>query len=341
MRPIDINNINIPDYFSAVKKRIKDKNFNDCFSIREAKGGDSGFVYSLSCSVGKNIKKEKIFIKQTREYTKTPIDIKLDPKRIYWEQKFLKLFEEILGVGVVPHVYLYDKANNLIIMSDIVGSGSLLIYDLEKNYLHEKLGKKFGNLFAKLHSYGIKNNTKIKIKSTHQKFLKEALIYYNTAGALKVISKNVIDNIIKDSKDNLPDVLIWGDAKPKNIIIEKNNIRFFDLESVIKWDPAYDIGCLLSHWVLKIIENKKNVGRCESFIKEFLDEYMAYMKKEKVKGKIIRDIIKRADRYLGIMMLHRTDGMDQYIFSDNLKNDIRKKAVEIVKGKNFLVNFIR
>lgn len=328
---MEINEENLKQYFQKIipniNLQIKD------FTIDElTPGGDSGFVYPIKCEL-KNNEKVILYIKQTRDYAKTAIDIKVDPQRIYWEYQALIYFEKVLGIGVVPHVYYFDEKQNVLVMSDIVQGGSLLIDELANDNILPNLGKHFGELFGKLHF--IKNDFKLEINKEHQDWLKGALIEYNLAGAKKILPKETINRIISES-DNATHTIIWGDAKPKNIVIKNSSIKFFDLETVINWDVAYDTGTLLSHWFLKISEGKTELtNQAVIFINNFWKSYIEIANQNKISN--ISGLKERTINYIATAMLHRTDGLDLYNFSEELKDKIRQDARNLLRNEYSLI----
>lgn len=334
MKTVEIDQDNLKEYFVSILPKLRNLEVRSFIVEPMTGSGDSGFVFPLSCTLvsGEQI---KLFIKQTRSYAKTAIDIALDPKRVKWEYENLKLFEQILGVGKVPHVYFYDSDNNIIVMSDVIGKGKLLVDDLSHNIIHTELAEAFADLFCRLHQS--EHDFDSSSDNSHREWIRNAIAQYNTAGAMKILPDNVVKEIL-DRSNNAEMTIIWGDAKPKNIIVDEDSIRFFDLETVIKWDPAYDIGCFLSHWVIKAIEaedksDSMTLSSSVKFINAFIVKYLKGASSHYNDPHKIKKLSERIIDYIGVMMLHRTDGTDQYDLEGSLRNSIRKHSSRLCLGE--------
>ncbi len=89
----------------------------------------------------------------------------------------------------------------------------------------------------------------------------------------------------------------------KNIFVTENNkIKIVDFENVVRFDPAFDLGYLLSNWILEL--SKDNKTQIEKFLVGFEKEY-----KKNFSTKESGEILIRTSKYIGAMMLHRLVGV--------------------------------
>jgi len=107
-------------------------------------------------------------------------------------------------------------------------------------------------------------------------------------------------------------------------------VRLVDFENLVRFDPSFDIGYALAHWVLDISE--ENRDKMVEFFKDFEREYEGKWSPSLQKD--ADEVLKRASRYLGAMMLHRLAGvkstmrMEEYLAREIPLIEIAKRFVQ-------------
>ena len=270
-----------------------------------------------------------IYLRQTRDHVKTKPERKLDPTRIRFEAKILKLLNSIQS-GVVPELLYLDEENNVAFLSDIKRSGKLLVNELIKGNPHIETGEYFGKVIANFH----KATTGIDHKSVHgDQDKNESAIKFHLGMRLEPALKMFpveTKELLHDSQI-AKKCLVLGDLASKNIFVDKDKIRFLDLERAFVGDPAFDVAFLFCHYLIEI--TPEALSKSIEFIRIFLISYFknlgtTYTKTEK---QILEN---RIIRFLGVTILYRLFGFYLVVNLERNKEDWKKIAEKLLKSKN-------
>lgn len=325
---IILNIKNIEKYFKSIKPYtdfIKYSNYSTKYE-EITENTNVNFIFKIRIS---SDEKEKIlFLKQARNYTKKSGQ-KFNPERIFYEFKALIKFEKILGKDIVPHVYFFDHDNYVMIMSDIKDGGELLDDIFNQGDLCIRVALRYGSTVGKLHSATYDLEETIRDVQAEREVKKFMLEIFKTAGARKFDEK-AVNELLHDSSEVKTSIL-GVDFTSKNIFVIGNDIRFFDFEGVFRGDPAFDIGHALSDYFLRA-ENSPNLWNDVLIV--INDFIKGYRRSFDIVNDDWKNLEKRAVKYLGMFMLHRSDGISKFRFlSESAKKKIRKHAVYFLRGK--------
>jgi len=116
--------------------------------------------------------------------------------------------------------------------------------------------------------------------------------------------------------------LVHGDWSPKNLLVDGRKLMAIDFEVIHYGDPAFDVGFLLNHLLLKSFHRRQWSGAYRQAAASFLAELDG-----------LPDwLIPAALRHLGCLLLARMDGKSpaEYIRDDSRKAEIRTFAGALI-----------
>ena len=282
------------------------------------------------------VKLKKVFyLRQSRDHIKAAPDQKADPKRISYEVNILNLLNNIVK-DIVPEVIYLDKKNNIAFLTDIKRGAPLLVNELLEGRPHPQTGKYFGEIIAKIHgqTFG-KSNRRIRGSDKENKKARDFHMGMRLKPAKKILSKDV-QSLLEDS-NKAPKCLVLGDLASKNIFIDKDKVRFLDLERSFVGDPAFDLGFLFCHYLIEIKPQKREQSL--EFINQFMKSYcnimMQYLSRTE-----IQQLSNRAIRFLGVTILYRLFGFYMVVNIKRRKKYWIKTAKNLLQGKSSFSNLL-
>ncbi|MEI7579182.1 MAG: aminoglycoside phosphotransferase family protein [bacterium] len=273
-------------------------------------------------------KKRTIYLRQTRDHVKTRPDRKLNPSRIQFETKILKLLNSIQA-EVVPEVLFLDTDNNVAFLSDIKKSGKLLVNELIKGDPHTETADNFGKIIGIFHreTMGIGHDLIHGNASKNDAAIKFHL-GMRLEPALTMFFKET-RRLLKES-EKTKKCLVLGDLASKNIFVDKEKVRFLDLERAFIGDPAFDVALLFCHYLIEV--TPENLSKSIAFVKRFMRSYLenlaerySQIEKTRLENRIIR--------FLGVTILYRLFGFYLVINLERNKVYWLKIAENLLKSK--------
>jgi 5-methylthioribose kinase len=287
---------------------------------------NSSFVFRVEL-LDKNNISEFVYVKWSPPFAKAFPDLAIDSGRVIVEGKFLQAANKREGlVKYLPKALWLDEENKVLIMSDVLKDGEFLHDILDKYLIYPWIGTEFGNFFNNLHNTKF---TDYSVPKEHQDWwVNIGFKDYMTKGGQVILGKTEVLDLVEES-DSVSRTILWADPMPKNIVIDGQAVRIMDFETVINWDVAYDLGCFIAHFALRFTLKQELEKDFNQFLMNFFKAY----------GTLEPDLAKRVIKYISVFMVHRTDGIDQYTFSNEEKDRIRKEAKELFnfKGKLYLL----
>jgi len=101
--------------------------------------------------------------------------------------------------------------------------------------------------------------------------------------------------------------LVHGDFSPKNLLVHEGGVMLVDFEVGHFGDPAFDLGFLLSHLLLKAIHAGRDAARYFALADAFRTEYEKELRRS-VEATSRRALYARGVLNLGACLLARVDG---------------------------------
>ena len=334
-----LNKTNVEDYLKRnVFSHLK---FVKSGQIQDVKIANAGLVSHVLRVV---VDETPFYIKQSipgqQKYLKifkTPADFNYlfnDQRQIY-ELKALKIFEKAVGRGIAPHIYFYDKKNQILILSEVCFPKAKLLEDIISQEVNLKASIKLAKIAAEL-----VNNTYDQIKPLRPydgdqkiKFIKlkyQCLeVYQKLSSDVAVSVKKAQEKLIQESME-INNVLVHGDYHPRNILIDEEDVGTFDLEEAHLGDPAFDIGILLGSYLLRAVYYPKIRAQAFRAMKAMIQEFYNSLKVPEEKQALDR----RIKQHAGGLMLCRIDGLPsrwtKWVKDERKKEKIRTVAADFI-----------
>lgn len=281
------------------------------------------FVFSVLL---RSLRYKKVYIKQAFGFVK----IKPDFPAPIGRQRFEKLSIDYLQQywkGRIPEVVHYDADNNILIITDVGEGAKLLVDEVKNGRLHFEIGPDLGLMMAELHAPTFDKDTyPVRGKKANKEHI-DFIFDFRLGGSRKTLPEET-EKLFQDSL-KAKKSLIYADWATKNVFVSESKVRLVDFENLVRFDPAFDIGYALAHWVLDV--SKENRSEMVEFFKDFEQSYTE--KWESSYEKDLEGILARATRYLGAMMLHRLAGvkstmrMEEYLAKEVPLLEIAKQLL--------------
>jgi len=252
--PVNVNKQ--PENQKIVNTILSDFDCNNV-PVEMVSCGDVHYVYRVEISPQNNF-----YIKIRREHFKSNPNISIDPKEIEIEKKSIDILNECMP-GVGPDILKYYPEFSTLCLEDVVGKNGtatdLLVNSNSNDY--RELGKFVGNLHDSF------KNRKDLIRDNFEEIFYKNSLYYR----LGFLNIPEVDNLVIDLY-KLPKQLIHGDLTPWNIVWDKknHNFRLYDLETMHRGNPIFDLAFLEAHIILENFLNQKNP---KELMKNFRDAY--------------------------------------------------------------------
>lgn len=275
----------------------------DIVKIDMLGGGVSADIWRL------DLAHETVVVKRARRSLKVEADWQADPKRIQSEidwHNFVRSFlpesvPEIIAVAPEHHAF----------------SMGLLEYPLWKaELLKGKVKPRFAEQVAqhlvRIHSM---STTRSEIR---QQFAHDDLFYALRVEPyfLTTADKHVaIGDTLRELGHNLlvtKLALMQGDISPKNILIGTASPVFLDAETACYGDPAFDMAFCLTHLMLKVLLQPKQLPILMASVRTMFSTYLAGVDWEDT-----GHLGERITRLLQAIMLARVDGKSPVEYLDS------------------------
>lgn len=295
---IKLQENNIIDYLKSLKlfKRVK---WEKVKVSEVTEYTNVNFVFSVLLNSSRY---KRIYIKQAFDYVKIAPDFPAPIERQEFEKLSIDYLQKFWK-GRIPQVIHYDKKNNILIITGVGQGAELFAEEIKQGKLHFDVGSDLGLMMVELHvptydkkQYPVRDS---KANKEHIDFIFD----FRLRGSKETLPKET-DKLFQKSQ-KVKTSIIYGDWASKNVFVVGNKIRLVDFENLVRFDPSFDIGYALAHWVLEIAEeNRSDMAR---FFKDFESSYKSRWNSSLKKD--VEAILKRASKYIGAMMLHRVAGV--------------------------------
>lgn len=311
---------------------------DDSVSFEILKGGVSCKVLRVTTS------KIDIVIKQAREKLMVTEDWFSDVGRILIERDCLEIYNKIVP-QVVPELIFSDDENFLYAMSAAPARAVMWKTELMNGCLNTSIAEKLGDALANIHCTSLSDKA-IQEKFKDTKFFEELRL-----DPYLVTSRNRNPEVAEELTEVLAflreerTVLVHGDFSPKNILVWDDKMMLLDFEVAHIGNPAFDLGFMLTHFLLKAVVYPERRDDFLGLINSFLDAYFAVDS-----GASNEKLFKQTVSALGGIVLARVDGKSpvEYIKDDSTKKQVRGIAYRLLKEaqvdrsefNNFLKNIL-
>lgn len=213
-----------------------------------------------------------------------------------------------------------------------------------KRMLTEKIidpehARKAGALLGKIHGHSFGGPTAAKLFDSTANFVQLRVSPYFHSIAAKHLA---VSEIILEEADRLTqtrECLIHGDYSPKNILISSDRFILVDCEVAFYGDPAFDLGFLLSHLLLKALLHAPETTGLHVLTGAFM---AGYQKERALNFRAFTGLEHRVARLLPMFLLARVDGKSPVEYLDKEKQDFTRAFAldHIIKEDLGLKNLI-
>ena len=221
---LEVNNIK--DYLKSLNV-IKDVDWENIKVTEITEHTNVNYVFAV---VLNSSRYKKIYIKQAFGYVKIAPDFPAPIEK----QKFEKLSIDYLQKfwkDRIPEVIHYDKANDILIITDVGEKASLLAEEIKKGRLHFNVGSDLGLMMGELHyptydktDYPVRNK---KANKEHVDFI----FGFRLRGSKETLPKET-EGLFKESQ-KVKTSMIYGDWASKNVFVAGNKRKARVMISVI------------------------------------------------------------------------------------------------------------
>jgi 5-methylthioribose kinase len=225
---------------------------SDNCTIRKTKDGLIHEVYKIT-SNGKIL-----FLKIRLDHFYSNKSITINPKDILFESKALTIVDKKLN-GMVPKII--DRGSNYLLLKGLSGRGIYRI--LREQSLSEKQCVKIATDLSHFHKkMALYKRTIRPIKKEEEQY--NSYLYWRFG----IWNNPRLNGLVDDLKSNHPKQIIYGDLNPHNMVLGKNGLCFFDLETVHRGNRIFDVGFFLGHLAFSYLNKIQEFYRLLSIFKE-------------------------------------------------------------------------
>ncbi len=257
-------------------------------------------------------------------------DVGKDPgaiERLHTEASCMWFLNHVLGLGVVPAVWLEDKQNHVFVMEAAPRNSLSWKKLLKGGEVDPKIGVRVGEALAQIHRKTRGSRYAASALASNKVF-----IHLNVEPHHRSITKRHPDvaPAVESEIDRLlgtKAALVHGDYGPANIMVKDDQIMILDFEAAHYGDPAYDPAFCLSHILLRLLVSKE---KREKYVELALSFWDAYRRSADFEG--MPELTKHVVVELGCLLLARIDGdlPVDYINDEAPKNAVREISKSII-----------
>jgi 5-methylthioribose kinase len=156
--------------------------------------------------------------------------------------------------------------------------------------------------------------------------------YYRRVADVHPELSREIERLIASHDDNRL-CLVHGDYSPKNLLVHEAGLTLVDFEVGHYGDPAFDLGFLLTHLVLKAVHLADEFERYLALTATF---WQAYRRELTTAAPLAEraQLESRAVRNFAGCALARVDGKSpvEYLVDESRRADVRRIAANLLRG---------
>lgn len=267
-------------------------------------------------------------VKRALKKLKVKADWYADVSRNRYEAAFLRYVGAFMPQSV-PH--LLGEGDGYFVMEFLNGFSDWKHLLLEKNFNPDH-ARHAGILLGQIHHHSFADPIAARQFDGTANFRELRISPYLDYTAER--HPDVSDTILEEAErlTRCRECLIHGDFSPKNILIAPNRMVLVDSEVAYYGDPAFDIGFLLCHLLLKGLyhapEKTGPMVLAETF-------WTGYQNQRTPNGFSYAGLAHRVSRLLPMLLLARVDGKSQVEYLDEERRAfVRTFALKHIKEKH-------
>ncbi|MCH7729229.1 MAG: phosphotransferase, partial [Planctomycetes bacterium] len=244
--------------------------------VRVLAGGVSNIVLYVSRDTGGDF-----VLKQAREQLRVPDPWFCSVERIWREVAVMRLCGEILAdvahadLQIQPPDVLFEDRENFVFAMSAAPAHQVWKQQLLTGVYQQKIAQACGRMLGRLHNATWHDDAAAK-EFADQQFFVDLRVdpYYRHIASVHEDLRPAIDRLA-DSVQHERHCLVHGDFSPKNLLVWQSGVMLIDFEVGHYGDPAFDLGFLLAHLVLKAFHAAPDFEPMLSLIDAFWESYLA------------------------------------------------------------------
>ncbi len=217
---------------------------------------------------------EAFVIKQSRSQLRTrdPWFSRLD--RIWREIDVMRLLQPLLPGGVIPQVLFEDRSDYVFAMEAAPADHQVWKQLLLDGQANRDIASTLGTYLAAIHRETAQRPELIPQFGDTQVFVELRVDpFYRRIAQIWPTAAPHIERLIAEMFAT-PVCLVHADYSPKNVLIACERIVLVDFETGHYGDPAFDLGFLLSHLLLKSVRHARRYAEYTALTDVFWHAYL-------------------------------------------------------------------
>jgi 5-methylthioribose kinase len=216
-------------------------------------------------------------LKQARERLRTRAHWVSRLDRIWTEHAALQCLAPLLAPGSVPEVLFADRENSLFAMTcapdDSVVWKELLLQGTAEPQVARAAGTLLGTIHAATFDHPSLSNGPLADTVVFDQLRLDP--FYRTIARVHPDVAAPVEDLIAPPPDLPGRCFVHADFSPKNILVHTHGLTLVDFETAHAGDPAYDLGFILCHLLLKAARATSAAAPAPdpALIDAFLDAY--------------------------------------------------------------------
>lgn len=257
-----------------------------------------------------------LVLKQARERLRTRAHWVSRLERIWTERAALELLGGVLAEGVVPRVLFSEQDDYLFAMSLAPDDSVVWKEQLLAGKVEEPVARTAGAILGTMHAGTLGHPALDALPLADTQVFDELRIdpFYRSIARVHPDLAPQIDALIASLAAARPKVFVHADFSPKNILVHSRGLTLVDFETAHAGDPAYDLGFVLSHLLLKAVRSGPGAAGYLRLAEALWASY-----RERVQGGPIGDdgdLVRRACAHAAACALARVDGTSPVDYLD-------------------------
>jgi 5-methylthioribose kinase len=271
-------------------------------------------------------------LKQARERLRTRAHWVSRLDRIWTEHAALQCLVPLLAPGSVPEVLFADRENYLFAMTCAPDDSVVWKEQILQGVVEPDVARAAGTLLGTIHTVTF-DHPSLRNGSLADTVVFDQLRldpFYRTIARVHPEIAAPVEALLAPPSGLPGHCFVHADFSPKNILVHARGLTLVDFETAHAGDPAYDLGFVLSHLLLKAARAAPAEGPYPALIAAFLDAYHA-----RVDPLPLGDLNHRAVVHGAACALARIDGKSPVDYLDPPRQDaVRRFAKTTLQDRS-------